>query len=193
VDASAVAVRDAENSLSAQSATTEAFSSGPQLVAYIVVAEDAKLIAADLREYLRARLPDYMIPSHFVKIATLPMTAHGKLDKAALPASSTDNLLANRVAVAPVATPKVPTQPGVPVVGPEQSQISAMVASLLGQPMVSSDENFFMIGGHSMLGVQLVAQIREMFGVKLTLLQLFSAPTVAALSAEVVRLQSATR
>ena len=192
VEACAVVLRDGGDGLSAQSAAPEGFPSGPQLVAYIVAAGDANLIAADLREYLNTRLPDYMIPSHFVKIADLPMTAHGKLDKAALPAPSADNLLPNRIA-APFAAPNEPTEPGAPVVGLEQSQISAMVASLLGQPTVDSDENFFMIGGHSMLGVQLVAQIRDRFGVKLTLLQLFSAPTVAALSAEVARLKAATR
>jgi hypothetical protein len=65
-----------------------------------------------------------------------------------------------------------------------------MVASLLGRPSVGRDENIFLIGGHSMLGVQLVARIRDTFGVKLSLRQLFSAPTVAALSAEVGRLAS---
>ena len=68
-----------------------------------------------------------------------------------------------------------------------------MVAALLEQPSVEPDENFFMIGGHSMLGVQLVARIRDMFGVKLTLRQLFNAPTVAALSAEVARLTEAAK
>ena len=67
-------------------------------------------------------------------------------------------------------------------------RIAAMVAALLEQPTVEPEENFFMIGGHSMLGVQLVARIRDMFGVKLTLRQLFNAPTVAALAAEVTRL-----
>jgi acyl carrier protein len=69
-----------------------------------------------------------------------------------------------------------------------QAAIAALVASLLGQPSVAPEDNFFMIGGHSMLGVQLVARIKTEFGVKLTLRQLFSAATVAALSAEVERL-----
>ena len=68
-----------------------------------------------------------------------------------------------------------------------------MVASLLGQSSIARDDNFFMAGGHSMLGVQLVARIRDTFGVKLTLRQLFSAPTVAALSLEVEKLSAATK
>ena len=116
-----------------------------------------------------------MIPARFVRVETLPMTANGKLDKSALPAPSADNLLASGGVAAPSA-------------GGPQKQIADLVASLLGQPSVGTSENFFLIGGHSMLGVQLVARIRDMFGVKLTLRQLFKAPTVVALATEVERL-----
>jgi hypothetical protein len=117
-----------------------------------------------------------MIPMRFVGISSLPLTANGKLDKAALPAPAADNLLPGQgqEAVRPVA-------------GGVQRQIADLVASLLGRPSVDADENFFMIGGHSMLGVQLVSRIQQLFGVKLTLRQLFGAPTVTALSAEVAR------
>lgn len=71
-----------------------------------------------------------------------------------------------------------------------QAQVAALVASLLELPSVEPDDNFFLIGGHSMLGVQLVARIRELFGVNLPLRQLFSAPTVSALSSEVERRMS---
>ncbi len=121
-----------------------------------------------------------MIPAHFVAIAALPMTANGKLDKAALPAPAADNLLPNR-------SPGDDAHPAVPANSPGdgyQQQIAALVASLLGQPSVATDENFFMLGGHSMLGVQLVARIQDLFGVKLTLRQLFNAPTVAGRCAE---------
>jgi acyl carrier protein len=104
------------------------------------------------------------------------MTANGKLDKSALPAT------------APIpAAPAPATNDGV------QNRIAAMVAALLEQPAVQPEENSFMIGGHSMLGVQLVARIRDMFGVKLTLRQLFNAPTVAALAAEVARLTAGAK
>jgi amino acid adenylation domain-containing protein len=149
--------------------------SGPVLVAYIVAAPDARMNASDLREFLAAKLPDYMIPSRFVTLAELPMTPNGKLDKSALPAAP------------PVAAPAPASSDGV------QKRIAAMVAALLEQPTVEPEENFFMIGGHSMLGVQLVARIRDMFGVKLTLRQLFNAPTVAALTAEVARLTAGAK
>ncbi len=153
----------------------------PELVAYIVAAEGARLSAADLRGFLGSRLPDYMIPTRYVSMAALPMTSNGKLDKSALPAPNHDNLMKSETSAAPASANAD---------GYEQ-RIGDIVATLLGQPAVRLEDNFFMLGGHSMLGVQLVARIRDTFGVKLTLRQLFGAPTVAALSAEVSRLVAA--
>jgi aryl carrier-like protein len=159
------------------------------LIGWIVPAHDAKFTAGDLREFLAGRLPDYMIPAQFVRVAELPLNANGKLEKAALPPPSAENLLPNREAASMPAACDTATHSHEPIgAGHTQQQIGELVASLLGQPDVAADDNFFMIGGHSMLGVQLVARIRDLFGVKLTLRQLFTAPTVAALSAEVVRL-----
>ena len=184
-----VAWLDRYPGVEASAVATGKSATDPMLLAWIVSAHDAKLTATDLREFLAARLPDYMIPAQFITVTELPLNSNGKLDKAALPAPSAANLLPNR---APAGAES--RQIGVPhshepldekAVLP---QIGALVASLLGQPSVAADDNFFMIGGHSMLGVQLVARIRDLFGVKLTLRQLFSAPTVAALSSEVERL-----
>jgi acyl-coenzyme A synthetase/AMP-(fatty) acid ligase/aryl carrier-like protein len=158
---------------------------GPSLVAYVVGAAGTAINASDLREFLAAKLPDYMIPSRFVALKELPMTANGKLDKSALPAPTAGNVLAGEAAAVTVAAPAEAR--GL------QKQIAEMVATLVGQPTVQPQENFFMIGGHSMLGVQLVARIRDMFGVKLTLRQLFGAPTVAMLSTEVGRLTEAKK
>jgi amino acid adenylation domain-containing protein len=180
VEASAVVASKMEENPGAAGAT---------LLAYIVAARDPKLTANSLREFLAARLPDYMLPARYVQVAELPLTANGKLDKAALPAPSAENLLPNRAAIgAECPQTRAPQANG--KLGDDKVllQIGALVASLLGQPAVAADDNFFMIGGHSMLGVQLVAHLRDMFGVKLTLRQLFGAPTVAALSSEVERL-----
>jgi acyl carrier protein len=153
------------------------------LVAYVVVAPEARLTASGLREWLAARLPDYMIPAHYVTLAALSLTANGKLDRSALPAPAADNLLPNRL-------PEEANHEATAAksAGGREHQISALVAALLGQNAVGRDENFFLLGGHSMLGVQLVARIKDLFGVKLTLRQLFTAPTVAGLAAEVERL-----
>ncbi len=155
--------------------------SGPTLVAYIVPRRDANLNDSDLREFLAARLPDYMIPSSFVMMAALPITANGKLDMSALPAPTRENLLPSPATATDVSKES----------NAVQDQIAAIVRTLLGRSSVNPDDNFFMIGGHSMLGVQLVARIRETFGVKLTLRQLFLAPTIVALATEVCRLTDA--
>lgn len=153
-----------------------ACAAGPALVAYVVLAWDARVTAGDLREFLAARLPEYMIPTSFVKLSALPMTANGKLDKEALPAATSENVLPMRAAGEPAGAHDAAGVDGV------QSRLAEVVAALVNQPSIGADENFFMIGGHSMLGVQLVARIRDLFGVKLTLRQLFGAPTVAGLS-----------
>lgn len=156
---------------------------GPTLIAYLVPSCDAQLTAQELREFLAARLPDYMVPAFFVSMPELPMTANGKFDTSALPAPSVDNLLPNKVAV----------NDGPNASNGLQQQICALVASMLGRPSIEAEENFFMVGGHSMLGAELVARIRDTFGVKLTLRQLFTAPTVAALSVEVAKLTKAAQ
>ena len=71
-------------------------------------------------------------------------------------------------------------------------QIATLVGSLLSQTSINPSDNFFLLGGHSMLGVQLVARIQDLFGVKLTLRQLFNAPTIDALAAEVRRKRKGT-
>ncbi|MBV8148429.1 MAG: non-ribosomal peptide synthetase, partial [Candidatus Eremiobacteraeota bacterium] len=152
----------------------------PSLIAYVVAVRGAKLSASDLRRALAAKLPDYMIPSRFVPMEVLPLTANGKVDRSRLPSPSTTNPLPEGGEAANGKVDEV------------ERQIATLVASLVNLPSIGSDENFFMLGGHSMLGVQLVAHIRDEFGVKLSLRQLFTAPTVAALSAEVTRLSKHT-
>lgn len=142
-----------------------------RLVAYIVAAPGASITPAALQEHLRASLPDYMVPAVFVLLDTLPATTNGKVDRAALPAPSAANTL--RVEVA--------DEPATPL----EAQVTEMVAGLLNIEQVGVEDNFFMLGGHSMLGIQLVTLIGETFGVELALRTLFEAPTVRQLSAEI--------
>jgi amino acid adenylation domain-containing protein len=165
VEASAVAVRGGD---------------APSLVAYVVA---DPVTASELRGFLAQRLPDYMIPAQFVALASLPVTPNGKLDRPALPEPGPGNLLPDGAGA-----PAAAGADGGPDV---EARIGSLVAGLLEQPAVGRDDNFFMLGGHSMLGVQILARIRDAFGVKLSLRQLFNAPTVAALSAEVARLAGA--
>ena len=173
IEASAVVVRDSP--------------AGPSLVAFIVPARDGLPLDKDVRAFLSARLPDYMVPAQFVAISSLPLTPNGKFDKAALPLPDIDNLL-NNGAATNAAT--LGLEAASPTENTLESRIEAIVAGLLNQPAVRHDDNFFMIGGHSMLGVQLVARLRDSFGVKLSLRQLFGAPTIKALAAEVSKMSA---
>jgi acyl-CoA synthetase (AMP-forming)/AMP-acid ligase II/aryl carrier-like protein len=152
----------------------------PELVAYVVRADGAPVTAAQLRDHLAARLPDYMVPATFVEVAALPVTLHGKLDEAALPPPSPDNLLPGQ---APA--PETGTAVG-SVAGSVEDQVGEMVCQLLKLPSVDVDDNIFLVGGHSMLAMQLVARIKQVFGVKLTLRQVFEQPTVTGITATVV-------
>jgi amino acid adenylation domain-containing protein len=144
-----------------------------ELVAYVVLAPDAKLNAGELRDHLRKRLPDYMVPAEFVSIPKVPVTANGKLDRSALPAPK-----------GPRPHTEVYVEPRTPV----EEELVKILAPLLKLQRVGVNDNFFLLGGHSLLGTQLIARISETFGVELTLLKLFDHPTVAEMSSEIEEL-----
>jgi amino acid adenylation domain-containing protein len=146
-----------------------------RLVAYVVPAPGEEPTAAALQEFLGISLPDYMVPTTFVRIAALPLTPNGKIDTAALPEPDATN---DMRAAATTAEPLTPMQ----------ERLAAIVAGVLGVEHVGIDDDFFMMGGHSLLGVQLISRIRDNFGVTLPLLSLFEAPTVAELAVEIERL-----
>lgn len=156
---------------------------GASLVAYVVTLNDKPVTSKELRDYLATKLPDYMTPTSFVRLASLPVTANGKLDRDALPLPTPENALPKGSLDAVSGAAVVAKDNGADVA----SKLAGIVASLLKQPSVGMEDNFFLLGGHSMMGVQLVAKIRETFGVKLPLRQLFSTPTVAQLSQEISR------
>jgi amino acid adenylation domain-containing protein len=145
-----------------------------QLAAYVVLKTEAQVTAADLRGFLRVELPDYMVPSVFVRLRSLPATQNGKVDKNALPAPDAENTLWDEVFTSPRT--------------PLEERLAAMLSSLLGVQPVSVHDNFFLLGGHSLLGTQLIGQIRGAFGVDLALRSLFDAPTIAELTQEIERL-----
>jgi amino acid adenylation domain-containing protein len=143
------------------------------LVAWVVPAAGAALNAVALRTALAATLPDYMLPSRFVAVEALPLTVNGKVDRQALPAPDDANTVRDGVLVAPRS--------------PIEEQLAAMVGGLLNGAAVGATDNFFLAGGHSLLGSQLVARIRDAFEVDVPLRAVFEHPTVEALAAEVER------
>jgi len=144
------------------------------LVAYIVLVPGAPVTVRSLQDTLATQLPDYMIPATFVVLESLPLTPNGKIDRAALPVPDATTTLRDEI----IAVPDTPTE----------KRVAAIVTSLLELEQVGVDDNFFLLGGHSLLGTQIIAQVAETFGVDLPLRSLFDAPTVRLLSAEIERL-----
>jgi amino acid adenylation domain-containing protein len=144
------------------------------LVAYVVSNTASQLSAADLRDFLRNELPEYMVPAVYVQIDEVPLTQNGKLDRAALPTPDAENTLRDEEFIAPRT--------------PIEERLAVMLSSLLGLEQVGITDNFFMLGGHSLLGTQLISHIRGTFGVELALRTLFDAPTIEQLSQEIERL-----
>jgi len=145
-----------------------------RLVAYVVLDADAEVSHTGLRDFLRGFLPEYMLPTAFVRVDAFPLTPHGKIDRAALHAPDPTSRL----------------QDDAPAVlhTPTEQRVARILGELLNLEEIGLDDNFFLLGGHSLLGAQLIARLRDAFGVEITLRSLFEAPTVAALSAEVERL-----
>ena len=145
------------------------------LVAYIVVNPGhACPTASQLRDLLLSRLPDYMIPAMFVVLPDLPLTSNGKVDRKALPYPDASNTLPDENYLSPRTM--------------LEEKLSALVANLLGVTRVGVNDNLFLIGGHSLFGTQLIARIRDGFGVELPLRSVFECPTPALLAREIEHL-----
>ncbi|MFF7146276.1 thioesterase domain-containing protein, partial [Streptomyces nodosus] len=134
------------------------------LVAYVVPADGATVEVPRLRDDLAARLPDHMMPAAFVVLDALPLTAHGKLDRKALPA--------------PDFSPTSWTGPRTP----QEEILCELFAEVLGLRTVGVHDSFFDVGGDSIMSMRLVTKVRATFGIRLSIRTVFEAPTVAELA-----------
>jgi amino acid adenylation domain-containing protein len=150
-----------------------------RLIAYVILDETSRVTHTELRDFLRGQLPEYMLPALFVRLAAFPLTAHGKIDHSALPPPDSGNTLQEQASI----LPRTPTE----------IRVAGVLTALLKLDAIGRNDNFFLLGGHSLLGAQMIAQLREIFGVEISLRSLFDAPTVAALSAELDRLAEEKR
>jgi amino acid adenylation domain-containing protein len=142
-----------------------------RLVAFIVPRKSKRITPEDLRQFLREKLPAYMIPATFVELDSLPLTPNGKVDRKALPEIEIDR-----------------PDPGAAVIEPRSSveeQVARIWSELLGIPRVGIHDNFFDLGGHSLLVIQLISRLHQRFGVELPVRTLFDSPTVAQLAARI--------
>jgi amino acid adenylation domain-containing protein/thioester reductase-like protein len=137
------------------------------LTGYVVPVNEAHQNPAEIRAYLSHKLPDYMIPAHFVFLPALPLNVNGKLDRQALPAPDT----ASRDATAkrPPATPT-------------EIMLATLWGEVLGQTEIGADANFFETGGHSLKAAQAMARLNEGSGLNLPLRAIFERPVLADLA-----------
>jgi len=144
-----------------------------RLVAYLVTRErDHANLTSELREFLRERVPEYMVPSFFVTLDQMPLTANGKIDRARLPVpdqAQTDNRK-------PFVAPRTPLE----------EMLAGIWSERLNVARIGVEDNFFDLGGHSLLAMQLISQLHELFRVELPLRSIFAAPTVTQMAAEMI-------
>ncbi|GDZ93324.1 amino acid adenylation domain-containing protein [Planktothrix agardhii CCAP 1459/11A] len=145
-----------------------------RLVAYIVPQKEATPTPNELRQFLKEKLPEYMIPSAFVILESLPLTPNGKIDRRALPAPEqsherTDKFILPR--------------------NPIEEILVTIWSEVLKVKQVSINDNFFELGGHSLLATQLISRIRTNFSIEIPLRSLFAAPTIEELSQQIQQLQ----
>ncbi|MFC4493028.1 amino acid adenylation domain-containing protein [Streptomyces ovatisporus] len=158
---------------SESSGGSETAASGPQR------GEDAPF-GADLRDRLLAKLPGHLVPAVFVPLATLPLTANGKLDRAALPSPASAARTARRAAGGDQQ-----------LHSPEERQLAALYCELLDVPQAGPADGFFDLGGDSLRATRLVSRVRSELHAGIDVRDVFEYPTVAALAARVRTLRDA--
>ena len=137
------------------------------LVAFVTASGERAPAAGDLRTHLEKRLPSYMVPAGFKVLAQLPRTSNGKIDRAALAALGS-----------PVEEREGGMMPGTSL----EKVLAGMIGEVLGIDRVGLHDNFFDLGGHSMRAVELIARLRDTFGIDVPLFHVFDVPTVAGLA-----------
>ena len=143
---------------------------GAALLAYYSTRGDQKPTSAELRALLRASLPEYMVPSAFVELETLPLSPSGKVDRKALPMPD-EMAAAERLFVAPRT--------------PAEEQVAAIWRAVLNVQQVGVHDDFFDVGGHSLLAMRVAARIHAATGIRISFRELFTARTVESLAARI--------
>ncbi len=146
---------------------------GARLVAYVVLRDGEAMDAAGLRDFLRERLPEPLVPSAWVALDAIPRTPNGKTDRGALPAPEAGEAVRAHV------EPRTETE----------ARVAAAWAAVLGVEPVGALDDFFDLGGHSLLAMQAVSRIRQALEVELPVHAIFDHPTVERLAAEIDRRQ----
>ena len=171
------AALDAQPAVRQSAAIAREDGSDKQLVAYVVAAEGAAINVSELRRALRERLPEHMVPSVFVTLDELPLTANGKIDRKSLPAPDQERPALDDAYVAPRT--------------PDEEQLAAIWAQVLRVDRPGIHDNFFDLGGHSIAVTQVVSRVAGAFGVELPLRTVFEEPTIAGQAGCIAALRGA--
>ncbi len=139
-----------------------------QLVAYVVAAGESACTSAELRDYLKQRLPDYMIPAAFVTLPALPLNPNGKVDRKALPSLGQFQVDSHETWLPPYST--------------AERQIARVWEDVLGVSGVGRDSNFFDLGGNSLSIIQVFSELEQVFDKELSVVEMFRHPTIRLLA-----------
>jgi acyl carrier protein len=142
-----------------------------KLVVYLVMDPGHSLNVKDIRNFLHTRLPDYMMPSAFVQMEALPRTPSGKIDRRSLPKPDTKRPELDVPFTAPSS--------------PLENNICSLWSSLLNIEPIGTKDNFFDLGGNSLLALQFVAYLKAEYGIDVSVIKVYQHPTVAGLSASI--------
>ncbi|MDF5723371.1 MAG: amino acid adenylation domain-containing protein [Rhizonema sp. PD37] len=137
----------------------------PRLMAYLTVAEKSINLGGQIKDYLKIRLPNYMIPSQIIVLGKLPISPNGKLDRRALPTPDITNSAESEMPVTPT-----------------EELLATLWQALLKVNFVKRSDNFFEVGGNSLLATQLIARIRDTFGVELPVRKVFEQSVLSELA-----------
>ena len=129
-----------------------------------------------LRQSLKTRLPEYMIPSTITQLDTMPLNSNGKVDRKALPAP----LRLQAASTGSIALPETVLE----------ERVATIMADVLSLETIGRNQSFFEIGGHSLLAIQVIIRIRDAFGVDMALGSMFEFTTVAELAQAIERMQA---
>ncbi|MEH1861785.1 MAG: amino acid adenylation domain-containing protein [Nostoc sp.] len=143
-----------------------------QSIGYLMEAQELwqalqRAVTINLRNYLKQKLPDYMVPSAFILMKALPLTPNGKVDRRALKALNNWDRELDDTFIAPTT--------------PTEEILAAIWIEVLGMQQVGVNDNFFELGAHSLLATQIISRIRSAFSIELPLRSLFEAPTITSL------------
>jgi amino acid adenylation domain-containing protein/non-ribosomal peptide synthase protein (TIGR01720 family) len=148
--------------------TREDIPGDKRLVAYIVLKQKVAAIANTLKQFLQQKLPYYMVPAVFVILDSLPLTPNGKVDRQNLPACDRTRPDLEENFVAPR--------------NPIEKKLTTIWTQLLGLEQIGVNDNFFHLGGHSLIAIQMLSRIREVFSIELSFQQVFTNPTISSLA-----------